>query len=164
MPRQVICSSDCATRCAYLSSLVSADAAKLAAEADLVVAVVGLGNTEAEGVDRYSLSLPGCPAARTHHNPVPSCGGLDQNTLLTAVRAAMIRPGQKLVLVLVSAGPIAITNLADYDAVLYAGLGGQAAVRHSTLSPQLFGIQLHCLFLLISERTTVPCRGTVSQT
>jgi len=39
----------------------------------------------------------------------------------------MTRADQKLVLVLVSAGPIPITNLEDYDAVLYAGLGGQAA-------------------------------------
>jgi hypothetical protein len=105
-----------------------AEAAQLAAAADLVVAVVGLGTTEAEGVDRYTLTLPGCPALRTHHDPQPKCpGDHDQNMLLSAVRAAMTRPEQKLVLVLVSAGPVAITNLEDFDAVLYAGLGGQAA-------------------------------------
>ena len=113
------------------------DAAKLAAEADLVVAVVGLGNTEAEGVDRYNLTLPGCPAARM---PLPKTGcpggpAHDQNALLkgeslepggyaasrshsngstlihparggAGVRAAMTRPNQKLVLVLVSAGQV----------------------------------------------------------
>ena len=101
----------------------AADAAKIAAEADLVVAVVGLGNTEGEGRDRYNLSLPGCPAASS----CPGGAANDQNALLSSVRAAMTRPDQKLVLVLVSAGPIPITNLEDYDAVLYAGLGGQAA-------------------------------------
>jgi beta-glucosidase-like glycosyl hydrolase len=106
----------------------AADAAKLAATADLVVAVVGLGNTEAEGVDRYSLALPGCPDKIPAGGPYKSCpSDADQNKLLSAVRAAMTRPGQKLVLVLVSAGPVAITNLQDYDAVLFAGLGGQAA-------------------------------------
>ena len=100
-----------------------ADAAKLAADADLVIAVVGLGNTEHEGGDRPDLTLPGCPGRG-------SCpGGIsqDQNALLKAVRATMTKPHQKLVLVLVSAGPVALTNISDYDAVLYAGLGGQAA-------------------------------------
>ena len=68
------------------------DAAKLAAEADLVVAVVGLGNTEAEGVDRYNLTLPGCPAARM---PLPKTGcpggpAHDQNALL---KGESLEPG-----------------------------------------------------------------------
>ena len=95
----------------------------MAADADLVIAVVGLGNTEHEGGDRPDLTLPGCPGRG-------SCpGGIsqDQNALLKAVRATMTKPHQKLVLVLVSAGPVALTNISDYDAVLYAGLGGQAA-------------------------------------
>eukprot|EP01043_Picozoa_sp_COSAG02_P059828 COSAG02_NODE_7694_length_2889_cov_19.079570_1_plen_409_part_10 len=99
------------------------DAALLAADADLVIAVVGLGNTEAEGRDRPDLLLPGCPSPSS----CPGGADNDQNALLKAVRAAMTKPHQKLVLVLVSAGPIALTNLSAYDAVLYAGLGGQAA-------------------------------------
>ena len=101
----------------------TADAAKLAAEADLVVAVVGSGNTEHEGGDRSFLTLPGCPAASSCRNGTKN----DQNALLKAVKVAMTRPEQKLVLVIVAAGPVAITNLEDYDAILYAGLGGQAA-------------------------------------
>jgi hypothetical protein len=103
----------------------AADAAKLAADADLVLAVVGLGDTEAEGRDRTTLTLPGCTARGT----CPGGAANDQNALLKAVRASMVKPHQKLVLVLVSAGPIALsqTDLAAYDAVLYAGLGGQSA-------------------------------------
>lgn len=100
-----------------------ADAAKLAEDADLVIAVVGLGNTEQEGGDRLDLTLPGCPG----RGSCPGGASDNQNTLLKAVRAAMTKPHQKLVLVLVSGGPVALTNISEYDAVLYAGLGGQAA-------------------------------------
>lgn len=78
---------------------------------------------EAEGRDRGVLTLPGCPSSGS----CPSGPTNDQTALLKAVRTAMTKPHQKLVLVLVSAGPIALTNIIDYDAVLYAGLGGQAA-------------------------------------
>ena len=144
-----------------------ADAAKLAVDADLVIAVVGLGNTEGEGKDRSTLLLPPgvgapngpnppkptpqptciacaavCPAKNLTKCPAhcntqcPRCPGcinpppaakVTQAALLKGVRAAMTRPGQKLVLVVVAAGPVALTNLDDYDAVLFAGLGGQSA-------------------------------------
>jgi beta-glucosidase len=99
----------------------AADAAAVAASADLVVAVVGLGNTEHEGGDRSGLTLPGCPGG--------CAGGVgeSQTALLAAVRAAMVLPHQRLVLVLVSAGPVALTNVSMFDAVLYAGYGGQSA-------------------------------------
>ena len=80
-----------------------------AIEADFVVAVVGLGGAEGEGHDRGGLTLPGT-----------------QVELLTSLRAAMSRPGQKLVVVVVAAGPVDLNDTA-LDAALFVGYGGQSA-------------------------------------
>jgi beta-glucosidase len=118
-------------------------AAALAAEADLVVLVVGLGNTEHEGGDRLALTLPDCPAecrgAWVPASPsiwLPNCpatcANATQGQLMSAVKQAVTprKTGnrtQRLVLVVVAGGPVAIPDADDYDAILYAGYGGQAA-------------------------------------
>lgn len=87
-----------------------ADAAKLAKSASLTVLGVGTGsNVEKEGKDRETLGLPAV-----------------QQELLEAVHAAVREGGGKLVVVVVSAGPVALDpTLAD--AILYAGYGGEEA-------------------------------------
>ena len=114
-----VSSNACSTYDGCVLEAVS-DAASVASDADLVIAVVGNGLTEQEGGDRSTLLLPDCPGGCT--NKADS-----QSSMLNAVRAAMKRPGQKLVVVLVSAGPVVLPDLDAYDAVLYAGYGGQAA-------------------------------------
>ena len=66
-------------------------AAAAAAEADITVAVLGLGQVEREGGDRSDLGFP-----------------VVQQQLLDAVRSAT--PGKPLILVSVSAGPVAVNT------------------------------------------------------
>jgi len=87
-----------------------ADAAALAAAADLTVLVLGLGcSIETEGVDRPYLTLP----------PV-------QDELLAAVSLAKRRPGARLLLVTVSAGAIDLDAFAA-DAWVQLFLPGEEA-------------------------------------
>jgi hypothetical protein len=80
------------------------DAATAAGKAELTVLAVGLGgNLEAESKDRHNLTLP--PA---------------QQLLLDAVSKAVVESGGKLVVVVVSAGPVWIDPNTT-DALLYAG-------------------------------------------
>ena len=80
--------------------------------ADLVVVVLGLGQAEHEGYDRTVLTFP---------EPQPA--------LLSAVRQASA--GKPLVLLSVSAGPVAVDpSLAD--AILFVGYGGQEAGHGAT--------------------------------
>lgn len=92
----------------WVSPTGIADAVAAAQAADLTVLCLGLGaRIEAEGLDRYNLSLPFVQAA-----------------LLDAIAAVV--PSSRIVLVLVSAGGIDL----DYgaaDAVLQAWYGGEEA-------------------------------------
>lgn len=90
-------------------SLIEA-AAKAAASSDVVVVVVGLDqSTEAEGLDRENLTLPGF-----------------QEKLVTQVTNAT---NGKVILVVMSAGPIDIsfaTKLSKIGGILWVGYPGQA--------------------------------------
>ncbi|MEP6967861.1 MAG: glycoside hydrolase family 3 C-terminal domain-containing protein, partial [Pseudomonadota bacterium] len=82
-----------------------AEAAALAASADVAVVVVGAASgSEAEGYDRESLDLPG-----------------DQNALVEAVLAA----NPRTVVVLVNGAPYALPWIDHAPAVLEAWLGGE---------------------------------------
>ena len=89
------------------STAVLAAAANASAWADVVLLVVGLGvPIEAEGRDRYTLSLP--PAQQD----------------LAAVVAASVRPGATLIVVVCAAG--ATDPLVPRaDAIFYAGYAGE---------------------------------------
>ena len=93
-----------------ISSTGIADAARVARTASVTVLGVGTGsNVEKEGKDRTTLGLPDV-----------------QQELLAAVHAAVREAGGKLVVVVVSAGPVVIDPAAA-DAILYAGYGGEEA-------------------------------------
>ena len=87
-----------------------ANAVALVKRVEVAVLVLGLGSkVEAEGVDRLELGWPA-----------------DQKALLDAVSVAARAAGTKLVLLIVSAGPVAL-NEARADAIVWVGYPGEEA-------------------------------------
>jgi len=98
-----------------------AEAQQVAAESDVVILVLGINNDiEAEGQDRYEISLPGM-----------------QWALLSAVEQSAKGP---VILVFLQGGPIDITQARDdpnVAAILWAGYPGQAG--GTAIADVLFG-------------------------
>jgi beta-glucosidase len=108
------------TDLAPISSTSIAAAAAAAKNAALTVLAVGTGsNVEKESHDRVSLGLPEA-----------------QHRLLEAVHAAVSAQGGKLIVVVISAGPVFIKP-SMADAILYAGYPGMEA--GSGISDIIFG-------------------------
>lgn len=113
-------------------------AAKAAANADLVVIVVGLDQSvEAEGLDRVNLTLPGL-----------------QERLVTRVARAALGP---VVLVIMSAGPVDVSfakNESKIKAMMWVGYPGQsggkaiAQIIFGDYNPGLF-VQSSIVFNLL---------------
>jgi beta-glucosidase len=110
-----------------------AAAAAAAAQADTVVLTLGLcGQLENEGLDRSDLNLPAL-----------------QYQLLSTVRSAMPRPGQKLICVLIHGGVFALKNiLQECDGILDLwSVGSQRAAMLATVTLHVRLMLTGCLEL-----------------